>query len=126
MDIRKLRVVIASSDAEIKNRIAEVFDGWPIHLVHCSSMKHFRDTVAAEDVHLAFCEERLADGGYRDVLEAVKARNVKTKIVVTVSDGDWFESGSSYLRMMDHGAYDVLRLPCETRDVEWTATHALR
>jgi DNA-binding NtrC family response regulator len=126
MNIRQCRVVVASSDIKIKNKIAQVFSGWPISVVHCSSVKDVRDTVTQDDVHLAFCEERLADGGYRDVLDAVKARNSNTKIVVTLSDGDWFESGSSYLRMMEHGAYDVLRLPCEARDVEWTAMHALR
>jgi hypothetical protein len=74
---------------------------------------------------LIFCENRLVDGTYEDLLKAAKSVRSPARIVVTGLESDQFDS-LGYSRARELGAFDVLRKSYGINDLEWIVICALR
>jgi DNA-binding NtrC family response regulator len=85
-----------------------------------SSLRECLDLLATRSVRLVFCESTLADGNYRDLLNAVRAEKLRTRIVVTSRGADW----GDYLEATRLGAFDVIVSPCRPTDVDWMIIRA--
>jgi DNA-binding NtrC family response regulator len=71
---------------------------------------------------LIFCDRRLSDGTYRDVIAATYAASLPARVIVTSRLADWDE----YLDALHHGAFDLIASPCQPTDVLWAIVQARR
>ena len=87
-----------------------------------SKISECEEILADHKVTLIFCERRLTDGTYRDLLAAVRHAKNRVRVVVTSRLADWDE----YLEALHHGAFDLIALPCRATDVMWAISQARR
>ncbi len=115
-------VLIATADLEICRRLASILSQWGFEPVCAATVGKAKAILAQQCVLMIFCEDRLADGGFRDVLRAAKRLQSKVRLVMTSRRED--EKG--YLEAIQLGAFDVIPSPCRPADVHRVVSHAVR
>lgn len=121
----KMQVMIGSPDTAIWQRFSELVGSKELSLVRFDSIEQACKALAQEKVLLIFCENRLADGSYEDLLKAAKNVRSQARIVVTGLESDQFDS-LGYCKARELGAYDVLRKSYGIKDLEWVVICAMR
>jgi DNA-binding NtrC family response regulator len=121
----KMQVMIGSRDMAIWQRFNEIVESKDLSLVRFHSIKQACKALAQENVLLIFCENRLADGTYEDLLKAAKGVRSQARIVVTGLESEQFDS-LGYCKARELGAYDVLRKSYGIKDLEWVVICAMR
>jgi DNA-binding NtrC family response regulator len=116
------QIVVASSDLEGRRSLTSILTRQGLDPISISSFAECRRVMEKESVGLVFCDRHLADGDYRDVLNASRSMTGKVRVVVTSKHADWDE----YLEAMRLGAFDVIASPCRPTDVEWMVIQAKR
>ena len=71
---------------------------------------------------LIFCEDKLADGTYLDLLDTL-GKPLKTRLVVISQTPDVNEK---YNEAIELGAFDVIASPCQPSDVQWMLVRAIQ
>lgn len=115
-------VLIATADLETCRRIASILSQWGFEPACASTVDKAKAILARQGVPIVFCEDHLADGGFRDVLGAAKLVQSKARVVVTSRTDDL----NGYLEAIQLGAFDVIPCPCRPADVHRVVSHALR
>ncbi len=115
-------VLIATADLETCRRLASILSPWGVKPICASTVGKAKAVLARQGVPMVFCEDRLADGSFRDVLGA--ARLVKSKVRVVVISRTSDENG--YLEAIQGGAFDVIPSSCRPADVHRVVSHAMR
>jgi DNA-binding NtrC family response regulator len=115
-------VVIASSEPSDRQALRGMLAERGLKAVCFSTVKETRDSLAGNNVSIVFCEQRLSDGSYRDLLTAAKQSKPQAFVIVTSHTND-SEVCREAMRM---GAFAVLASPCAPGDVEWVVIRALR
>lgn len=121
----KMQVMIGSPDLAVWERFTNIVEARGLALKRFQSIKQARKALMREDVLLIFCENRLIDGTYEDLLSAAKDVRSQARIVVTGVESDQFDS-LGYCKARELGAFDVLRKSCGIRDLEWVVICAIR
>lgn len=121
----RMQVMIGTQDLGIWQRFAGVVGSKDLSLVPFQSIGEAVEGLARKDVLLVFCENRLADGSYEDLLAAAKRVNAHARIVVTGLDSDQFDA-LGFCRARELGAFDVLRKSYGIKDLEWILICAMR
>jgi len=117
-----LPVLIVSCRLENRRTLARVFDGLPVDTYSAPSIEQAREALRLRSFSVVFCEERLSDGYYADLLQAVKSSHDDTRFVVMLCTGEWEE----YLEALRLGAEEVLRCPLQPTDIDLALIHAMR
>jgi len=117
-----LPILIISCRPENRRMLMRVFDGLPIDSYSASTISQAKEALGARPFSVIFCEERLADGSYRDLLQVVRAGSESTRFVVMLCTGEWEE----YLEALHLGAEEVLRCPLQPTDIDLALIHAMR
>ncbi len=115
-------VLIAAADLETCRRLANILSQWGFESVCASTVGKAKAILARQGVPMVFCEDRLADGGFRDVLGAAKLVQANAPVVVA----SWADDLNGYLEAIQLGAFDVIPCPCRPADVHRVVSHALR
>jgi DNA-binding NtrC family response regulator len=107
------QVLVVSSDLEHRGKLASILQkkGWSP--LQASRLNECHDLLAKQKVGLVFCERRLADGTYRELISAAQISARRVPVVVTSRLADWDE----YLDALRHGAVDLIASPCKPSDV---------
>jgi DNA-binding NtrC family response regulator len=107
------QVLVVSSDLEHRGMLSSILQkkGWSP--LQASRLNECHDLLAKQNVGLVFCERRLADGTYRELLSVAQTPARKVPVVVTSRLADWDE----YLEALRHGAVDLIASPCKPSDV---------
>jgi hypothetical protein len=121
----KMQVMIGSPDLGISERFTDILESRGIDLIRFQSIKQVCNALKREDVLLIFCENRLIDGTYEDLLTAAKGVRSQARIVVTGVEADQFDS-LGYCKARELGAFDVLRKSYGIKDLEWIVICAIR
>jgi CheY-like chemotaxis protein len=118
------QVLVASSDLERRQRIAEILEKQDLEPICASTMGESCEILAHHNVKLAFCDRNFTDGDYRDLLvvAACKSPIDKVPIVLISSAVDPEE----YRVAKVAGLFAVIASPCRPTDVEWMAILASR
>lgn len=116
------QILVASSDLESRRNLMQTLNRQGLEPIGVANLSECDDVLVKERVGLVFCDRHLADGSYRDLLERVRTRGEKVRVVVTSKHPDWDE----YLEAMRYGAFDVIASPCRPTDVEWMVIQAKR
>ena len=116
------QVVIASSDPDQLRKLREILKQQEVDPVCTSTVMECRNVLVNETVGLVFCDRKLADGNYSDLIAAGRSVNSRARFVVTSPQADWDE----FFEAMRFGAFDVITVPCRPKDVEWMIIQARR
>jgi DNA-binding NtrC family response regulator len=116
------QILVVSSELEHRRMLTSILnrEGWDT--VCASKVADCDEVLARENVNLVFCDRRLADGTYRDIVAITRSLSRNVRIVVTSRLADWDE----YLEALHHGAFDLIASPCQPTDVVWAILQAKR
>ena len=81
-----------------------------------------RSVLSRQGICIVFCEDQVADGNYRDLVEEVERTAKEVPIIVVSRLGEWGE----YLKAIRMGAFDYLAWPSRHGAIEWTTQNALQ
>lgn len=121
----KMQVMIGSPDLAVWERFTDILKAKGLALTRFQSIKQACKALTREDVLLIFCENRLVDGTYEDLLTAARKVRSQARIVVTGVESDQFDS-LGYCKAREMGAFDVLRQSYGIKDLEWVVICAIR
>jgi DNA-binding NtrC family response regulator len=115
-------ILVVSAELENRRALASILnrEGWDT--VCASKVTECQEALHNTPVNLVFCDRRLTDGSYRDVLAITRNLNRKVRVIVTSRLADWDE----YLEALHHGAFDLIASPCQPTDVVWAIIQAKR
>ena len=88
----------------------------------CSTREQAEDVLSRQAVEIVFCDDRLPDGSYDDLIHREHYDHRIPRVVVTTRTGEW----ELYFQTIAKGAFDVIRAPWYATDVEMTVIRALR
>ena len=99
-----------------------VFDELSINSYVAPTTRDARELLGSRSLSMVFCEERLSDGSYCDLLRDIRATWPETGFVVLLCTGEREE----YLQAMRLGAQEVLRSPLRPTDVDLVLIQAMK
>ena len=116
------RVLVVCTDAAHSQAIEGAIRPWLFETVVCASLQDSADLLAKQDFSVIFCEDRLEQGSYPELLSLTQ-RSYKVPVVVMISDVDHDEI---FREAMGLGAFGVIASPCSAKDVKWMVIQATR
>jgi DNA-binding NtrC family response regulator len=116
-----LPILIVSCRPENRKTLLRVFEGLPIASYCAPSIGDAQAALKSRSFSVVFCEERLFDGSYRDLLRDMCSIET-TLFVVMLCTGEWEEC----LEALRLGAEEVLRCPLQPTDIDLALIHAMR
>jgi DNA-binding NtrC family response regulator len=115
-------VLIVSSDIENRKTLETILTEDGLDTISFSSIEETQAAMATMPISIVFCEHRLADGSFKDLVEMAKRATPVVPVVVISPAGAWEE----FKEAKRFGAFEVIPCPCHRSDVEWAAIIALR
>ena len=119
---RQVRSIVVSGELEMRKLLLRTLEGLGVDVVVCNRIADAEEFLLKLPVDLVFCDERLPDGAYTDLIHVHHSENCIPRVVVTTRHGEW----DLYFHALAKGAFDVIRCPCNATDVEMTMIRALR
>ncbi len=119
--MESLDVLVACADTEVSRKISAVAARRGLRVVPAATVQQAREALDAGRVGLVFCEERLADGDFRDLLLSISRAAARIPLVVMARVGEWQE----YLRAVSLGAFDFIAPPFRRPELERLFHNAL-
>lgn len=116
------QILVVSPELEHRRALTGILqrEGWDT--LCASKVSDVQDVLDRTNVNMVFCDRRLADGTYRDVLAVTRSLDRNVRVVVTSRLADWDE----YLEALHHGAFDLIASPCQPTEVVWSIIQAKR
>src|SRR5215831_12515962 len=119
---RERTMLIVSCRPENRKTLVRMFDELSINSYVAPTIRDARQLLGSRSLSMVFCEERLSDGSYCDLLREVRATWPETGFVVLLCTGEREE----YLQAMRLGAQEVLRCPLRPTDVDLVLIQAMK
>jgi DNA-binding NtrC family response regulator len=113
------RILIACASAEYKEALAEILKAWSLETTMVSTPDEIK-ALLPQAPALVICEDQLAQGTYREVLEALYAAKSTARLLVLIHDE------ANYSEAMQLGAFDAIPVPFQRSDAQWAVIRALR
>ena len=114
-------VLVVSSDDEVRRNLAGIVGLYGLEPVLCVTVADSRAVLTRYPICVVVCEDQLADGSYRDLVEAVKRTTADAPVIVVSRLADWNE----YLNAVRAGALDYIGLPPHRAEIEWAIKNVL-
>lgn len=114
--------LVVSSELEHRRGLVRMLEGFRVNTYASASLAEAEEVLSRQGVALVFCEDRLTDGSYRDLLKILRTWERAPRIVVTTRIGEWRD----YLEALQLGAFDMIQYPYRSIDVELNVLHAMR
>src|ERR1700719_3873294 len=77
------RILVASSELENRRGLVEILEKEGYDAVCITRASECKEVLETHKIALVFCDRRLTDGNYRDVLAAARSSQAKPRVVVT-------------------------------------------
>jgi DNA-binding NtrC family response regulator len=116
------QILIVSSELENRRGLNAILRQEGYDTICASRISECKEALQTQNVSLIFCDRRLSDGNYRDVVAATRESRYHARVIVTSRLADWDE----YLDALHHGAFDLIASPCQPTDVLWAIVQARR
>jgi DNA-binding NtrC family response regulator len=81
-----------------------------------------KKVLSGQEVALVFCDDRLIDGSYRDLLQTLQVLKITPHFVLTTRIGEWRDS----LEALSLGVFDMIESPYRSTDIELSVIRAMR
>lgn len=115
-------ILVVSASFDHRRTLLRMFEGLNLDAVICSNLAQAKDVLSHRTTALIFCDENLLDWTYRDLFAKRNSRGMVPPVVVTMKDSGW----ERYLDAIRRGAFDAIRRPFTSTDVELVLIHAMR
>jgi DNA-binding NtrC family response regulator len=122
VDAQHVRALVVSSELEIRKPLLRSLESLQVDKIVCADLREAEETLSEHSVDVVFCDDRLPDGSYSDLLCRSRSSSKTFRIVVTTRTGGW----DLYFEAVEKGAFDVIQSPCYSPHVEMTITCVLR
>jgi two-component system response regulator AtoC len=116
------QILVVSSELEHRRKLNDILHKEGYETICASRVSECEQALQTQNVALIFCDRRLSDGNYRDIISILRASNQQPRVVVTSRLADWDE----YLDALHNGAFDLITSPCRPTDVLWAIVQARR
>ena len=113
--------LVVSPHWESQRALLHILDNLKVKTFASATLAEAAEVLSRNEVALVFCEDRLVDGTYRDLLQSLRTWNQRAHTVVTTRVGEWEE----YLEALALGAFDMLQRPYRSTDVELNVLRAM-
>lgn len=115
------QALVASADPEVRGTLTHILGRHGVEPVFSSTAEEAKAALVRGPISLVFCEERLSDGGFRDVLGEVKRSARVVPVVVVSRIGDW----DKCLEALCLGVHDYIAYPFQRAEIESVIKQAL-
>lgn len=119
---RIVRVLLVTSQLELRQSLLHVLESLSMDVITCSNLAQALEVLSGQEFDLVFCDDRLPDGTYSDLICKQPHGGRTHPVVVTTRTGEW----ELYMEALRKGAFDVIRYPGPATDVELAVIRALR
>jgi DNA-binding NtrC family response regulator len=119
---KKWDVLVTSGNLEHRRSLIRILEELPLNVISVSTLEQAKEVLSRQPVGLVFCDCRLPDGSYRDLLEHAGSWRHAPRVVVTSEAGDSVDS----LEAAECGASGIVRYPFHATDVELLILRAAR
>jgi DNA-binding NtrC family response regulator len=116
-----MKALMVFSDTSRMEGLNQALAGTKMETECCSSLSDLRTRLGRERRALVFCQARLPDGTFRDLLRLTGSPDSKIAVVVC---SEFYEKGT-YIEAMSMGAFDYVALPYRKSELEWIVGNAL-
>jgi len=114
--------LILSSYLECRRLLPRILEDLRVDTFASATLAGAEEVLSQQRVALVFCDDRLTDGSYRDLLQTLRTWEKEPYVVVTTRIGEWKE----YLEALDLGAFDMIQYPYRSTEVELNVIRAMR
>jgi DNA-binding NtrC family response regulator len=118
----QLTILVVSAILESRRQVSNILEALSVQVIPCSTVAQTEQLLSHQRPSLIFCDERLPDGGYADVLELKLPGKLLPPIVVLTRNGEW----ELYMDATLRGAFDVIRSPWCPTDIELSLIRGVR
>ncbi len=118
----ELTILVVSANLESRRTVSNILEALSVNVIPCSTLAQTEQVLLLQSPSLIFCDERLPDGGYADLLELKLPGGITPPIVVLTRNGEW----ELYMDATRRGAFDVIRSPWCPTDIELSFIRAVR
>lgn len=116
-------VAVVLSDQESCLSVLRMLARQGVSTICVSTVHQFEGMLDSRQIDLVFCNDRLPDGSYRDILRVLDRSKKKMPQVVVMSTG---MTGAEYDQAKHSGIFRIISTPCRQTDIEWTVAQAKR
>ena len=99
--------MVVSANVESRRQVSNILEALSVQVIPCSTVAQTEQLLSHQCPNLIFCDERLPDGGYGDILGLKLADKLPPPIVVLTRNGEW----ELYMDATRRGAFDVIQEP---------------
>ena len=117
----QVAALIVSGRLENKQKLTRILEALPTNLFIVGTLAHAQEVLSEQPISIVFCDERLFDGPYSELVTFAKSRHMGAHFIVMLTTGEWPE----FLEALGLGA-EVVRCPLQPTDVELALIHAMR
>ena len=118
---RYVRVLVISPRLEVRQPLLRTLESLSTDVFACSTRTEAAEVLVKQAFDLVFCDDRLSDGSYADLISS-RGSELRPLLIVATRTGEW----DLYLEALAKGAFDVVRSPWHQTDIELTVIRALR
>jgi len=118
----EVEILIVSTRIDNRRTLLHTLEGLPVNIFSASTVRQALEFLSSHPQAVVFCEERLPDGSYRELLAEARTARRLNRFIVVRSAREWEEC----LEALKLGAAEVLRCPLRAPDIEIALFHAMR
>ncbi len=108
-----IQVLVTGCDAGKRTALSNLLEEYGLEPMIASNVEETRQILKRRPMHVVFCEDKLPDGGFREILCRVKAIRPEIQVVVSSMLGDVYE----YIEAMNLGAFDFVAPPYRSSEI---------
>jgi DNA-binding NtrC family response regulator len=118
----ELTVLVVSANLESRRTVNKILEELSTQITSCSTLSQAAQVLSLQRPNLIFCDERLPDGSYIDLLQLNYSGRIRPPVVVLTRTGEW----DLFMDATRRGAFDVIRSPWCPTDIELCVIRAVR
>ena len=118
----EVAILVVSPNLESRRTVNKILEELSTQIISCSTVSQAEQVLSLQRPNLTFCDERLPDGSYIDLLQAKHSGRIPPPVVVLTRTGEW----DLYMDATRRGAFDVIRSPWCPTDIELCVIRAVR
>jgi DNA-binding NtrC family response regulator len=111
--VKSIQVLVTGCDAGKRTALLNMLEEYGLQPIIASNVEETRQIIERRPMHVVFCEDRLPDGGFREILRLVKANRPEIQVVVSSMLGDVHE----YIEAMNLGVFDFIAPPYRSSEI---------
>jgi DNA-binding NtrC family response regulator len=111
--VNPIQVLVTGCDAGKRTALLSMLEEYGLEPMIASNVEETRQVLGRRPMHVVFCEDKLPDGGFREVLCLVKASRPEIQVVLSSMLGDVHE----YIEAMNLGAFDFVAPPYRSSEI---------